>query len=712
MHGASAKPISRCTGVCYLHRFLRASGGGLPDRSHHKLQGLKASELSALKSHESMGICDAAFLLQIVSVLSQVQPELSPSPAIQKVMTYFCKVFQEPSGLPPLRFHDHSIPLLPGSKPMSSRPYRQPYFQKNEIKKQVRELLMGDRRSKEDYVHQILTSIYVTNFPEQFSFRDLWKKCQEYGRVIDVYIPNRRTKSEGEIQSEDPFHIYDLLVKKPKNDNKEEESSKATLKYPFGFTSDDVLRTKDVQDVDDVVEVQENTQKSGILSAWDPRMFHKHNTTISDYFIAIQGEWIANAKKYLVISFYAPQEASEKRMLWSYLNHMIDRFIVDTWSNMSISDTNAISKFMKKLRHLKLQTRLWEHLNKRMNVINSIHDLEKLEATEVTQKAKIKWSIEGDENSKFFHGILNKKRNQHAIRGILSEESNVTIEEIKRAVWDCGIDKSSGPDGLTFGFYRRYWDIIKKDVVDAVSFFFISILIGSLYKIIAKILANRLVGVLGELVNEVKSAFIVNRQILDGPFMLDELIHWCHAKKKETMIFKVDFGKAYDSVRWDYLDDVLNKFGFVLNWRNWIHNCLNSSKGSILVNGSPTGEFQFRKGLKQGEKDVVIQVVQSVGVKRQRRVGGFKFFALNRALLFKWMWRFFNDKDALWSRFIRAVHGNRGGIETHSRVSYSSTWLFIVNEVNKMRNKDPSFKKMSIKARLSYGMSLYFSYAF
>nr|GEU87371.1 nucleotide-binding alpha-beta plait domain-containing protein [Tanacetum cinerariifolium] len=54
---------------------------------------------------------------------------------------------------------------------------------------------MGDRRSNEDHAQQISTSIYVTNFPEHFSFRDLWKACQEYGRVIDAYIPNRRSKS-------------------------------------------------------------------------------------------------------------------------------------------------------------------------------------------------------------------------------------------------------------------------------------------------------------------------------------------------------------------------------------------------------------------------------------------------------------------------------------------------------------------------------------
>ncbi|GJZ92809.1 hypothetical protein Tco_0664874 [Tanacetum coccineum] len=115
---------------------------------------------------------------------------------------------------------------------------------------------------------------------------------------------------------------------------------------------------------------------------------------------------------------------------------------------------------------------------------------------EASQKAKIKWAIEGDENSKYYHGILNKKRNQLSIRGVLVEgdwvenpnmvkneflnhlknrfdrpksvrpmlnmnsmqqldlEAEVSNEEIKKAVWDCGVDKSlshpqTGPERNT-----------------------------------------------------------------------------------------------------------------------------------------------------------------------------------------------------------------------------------------------------------------------
>nr|GEZ80059.1 RNA-directed DNA polymerase, eukaryota [Tanacetum cinerariifolium] len=63
---------------------------------------------------------------------------------------------------------------------------------------------------------------------------------------------------------------------------------------------------------------------------------------------------------------------------------------------------------------------------------------------------------------------------------------------------------------------------------------------------------------------------------------------------------EVDFAKAYDSVRWDYLLDVLKAFGFGNIWCKWIRGTFSSTKASVLVNGSPTIEFPFHCGLKQG----------------------------------------------------------------------------------------------------------------
>nr|GFC41431.1 RNA-directed DNA polymerase, eukaryota [Tanacetum cinerariifolium] len=79
------------------------------------------------------------------------------------------------------------------------------------------------------------------------------------------------------------------------------------------------------------------------------------------------------------------------------------------------------------------------------------------------------------------------------------------------------------------------------------------------------------------------------------------MLSWSKKRKKQLLIFKVDFEKAYDSVRWDFLDDVLRKFSFGDKWCKWIHCCLHSSRGSIIINGSPTDEFHFGKGLKQGD---------------------------------------------------------------------------------------------------------------
>ncbi|GJX11691.1 RNA-directed DNA polymerase, eukaryota [Tanacetum coccineum] len=345
-------------------------------------------------------------------------------------------------------------------------------------------------------------------------------------------------------------------------------------------------------------------------------LFFKETHIISDHFLVLYGSWKPNKTKLLVISIYAPQSLAEKRLLWNYISLLISR-----WGGECI-------------------------------VMGDFNE--------------IKWAIEGDENSKFFYGIINRKRSTLAIRGIMVDEewvddpsrvkdefhahfadrfqsptsnrcklnfvfpnrldsdraieleSPVTCDEIRKAVWACGENKSPGPDGFTFEFFRKFWVDIGPDFCAAVVWFFdhcsfargcnsafialipkvpdpkfvndfhpIS-LIGCLYKVVTKILAMRLSMVISDLISDVQTAFLPKRQILDGPFIINELLSWCKCKKKHVMVFKVDFAKAYDSIRWDYLDEVLYTFGFEVIWRAWIRGSLSSGMASILINGSPT----------------------------------------------------------------------------------------------------------------------------
>ncbi|GJY91591.1 putative RNA-directed DNA polymerase [Tanacetum coccineum] len=126
-------------------------------------------------------------------------------------------------------------------------------------------------------------------------------------------------------------------------------------------------------------------------------------------------------------------------------------------------------------------------------------------------------------------------------------------------------------------------------------------LIESQYKVISKLLANRLSQVVNSVVNEVQTAYIKERQIIDGPLMVNEILAWVSKKKETLFILKVDFEKAFDSLDWKFLDHTLEQMGFSQKWRSWIRGCLNSAYGSVLVNGSPTQEFKIPKGLRQGD---------------------------------------------------------------------------------------------------------------
>nr|GFB08322.1 RNA-directed DNA polymerase, eukaryota, reverse transcriptase zinc-binding domain protein [Tanacetum cinerariifolium] len=91
------------------------------------------------------------------------------------------------------------------------------------------------------------------------------------------------------------------------------------------------------------------------------------------------------------------------------------------------------------------------------------------------------------------------------------------------------------------------------------------------------------------------------RYILDGPLILNEILAEYKYLHKDLLVFKFDFEKAFDSVRWDFLDAVMEKISFGTKWRSWISGCHHNARSSILVNGSPTKEFELQKGLRQGD---------------------------------------------------------------------------------------------------------------
>ncbi|GAU18974.1 hypothetical protein TSUD_178910 [Trifolium subterraneum] len=271
--------------------------------------------------------------------------------------------------------------------------------------------------------------------------------------------------------------------------------------------------------------------------------------------------------------------------------------------------------------------------------------LSRLNASICWQQSR--WLKEGDANTKYFHSVLANRRRGNAISSL--QVGGITVEgvapirhavvshfashfkaEVKAVVWDCDSFKSLGPDGVNFGFIEDFWTEMQGDVMRFITEFhrngrltkginatFIALipkvdspqrlndfrhisLVGSLYKILAKFLANRLRLVMGGVISESQTTFVRDRQILDGVLIANEVVDEARRAKKELLLFKVDFEKAYDSVDWGYLDVVMGRMGFPTLWRKWIKECVCTATASVLVNGSPTNEFPLKRGLRVG----------------------------------------------------------------------------------------------------------------
>jgi hypothetical protein len=213
-----------------------------------------------------------------------------------------------------------------------------------------------------------------------------------------------------------------------------------------------------------------------------------------------------------------------------------------------------------------------------------------------------------------------------------SLELPFSLDEIKRAIDDMPADKAPGPDGFSGAFFRACWDTVKDDLHAAINQIYLLdrrglrrintslialipklqgadslqdfrpiSLIHSLIKIFSKILATRLAPKLGDMIDPCQSAFVKSRCIQENYLYVQNTARFFHKTKKPSILLKLDLAKAFDSVAWPYLLDMLKARGFGARWREWIAMILATSSSQVIINGTASAFVRHRRGLRQGD---------------------------------------------------------------------------------------------------------------
>eukprot|EP00253_Pinus_taeda_P036000 PITA_36000 len=201
-------------------------------------------------------------------------------------------------------------------------------------------------------------------------------------------------------------------------------------------------------------------------------------------------------------------------------------------------------------------------------------------------------------------------------------------QEVDEAMAQMKDGKAPGPDGFTTTFFHTFWDMIKMEVWEIVeesramrwilpslNSTFIALipkeensmtpdkfrpiaLCNVIYKVISKVIANRLKPLLPMLISPEQSGYVEGRQILDGIILSNEIIHSLKLSKQAGMLLKLDLSKAFDKLSWSYIHHMLTAFGFCSSWVRWIMSLITSSHFSILVNGFPSCPFKPSRGIR------------------------------------------------------------------------------------------------------------------
>ncbi|XP_028067839.1 uncharacterized protein LOC114270505 [Camellia sinensis] len=210
---------------------------------------------------------------------------------------------------------------------------------------------------------------------------------------------------------------------------------------------------------------------------------------------------------------------------------------------------------------------------------------------------------------------------------------NITKEEIWEAVKNINSFKAPGRDGFQAIFYQKFWDVIstnvcgfikncfqekhippvvnqtlialipKTNIPENITQFHPISMCNVSYKILSKLLVNRIRPLLNDLVSPNQSSFIPNRATHDNIIITQQLIHTLRHKKGKYggLVIKIDLEKVYDKLSWDFLRATLEEFNLNQHWIDLIMSCVAFVSFSILWNGETMNNFSPGRGLRQGD---------------------------------------------------------------------------------------------------------------
>lgn len=217
--------------------------------------------------------------------------------------------------------------------------------------------------------------------------------------------------------------------------------------------------------------------------------------------------------------------------------------------------------------------------------------------------------------------MFDERANEEFLKPITEEELLETIKNFKK-------EKSPGPDGWPIEFFSHFYELFKNDMLrmveasrisgnvnSALSATFLVLipkkdksssfldyrpiaLCNSLYKIISKIIADRMKVVLNSFISKEHHAFLKDRLILDAIAMTQECLFTINSKNIDAAALKIDLKKAFDSVDWGFLRILVAKIGLRLQGINWIMACIENANFSVIINGIPSSFFKVERGLR------------------------------------------------------------------------------------------------------------------